>query len=666
MNYPQLRSKLSEESQYREFDFERTDDGTDEYYFEISVSSEYEGKRFYGFEVLGHKKNEIRLERFKNGAAGKDTHYGDQVCVIEKAWIDTKERKLRIGFRFSKNTERAEAIRKDVIDKIRRNVSIRYDIHEIELVKEVEGVPIYRITDWEPIHFAFEPDPFDPTVGVDRNNDTNPVTIPLDLNGNVEEQIEKFNRANNKANIKIIPVTKTRGSKLDEEEKKQFLADVRSLVQEELKNHTTSNGDKEAERAAATEYAESVMEVAIDFQPSLKEDLREKAKAHIKEGKPMREFYNYCQAQMKEPEARNKPNSFVGLEDGQTKNYSLRNIALYQMGKLGEDNVAMELEAHREIQKQDGQRVAEKKEIFIPYEVQTRRHKFDLRRLSSDERDMIVGDPSLGGVLVRDEYTQYSFIELQQMASAFMSLGIERLIGISGNIPMLREQDSFIHYYVGEGDPLTKSDIHFSKEELTPKTGGVAAVYSYKFLMQAPFVVDAYIERKMASVAALAGDYSIMYGPGGIKPLGIAYWTGVGGLEATNFDRSKALAVDALIDDDALTVGELFWVSKKKLRNQLMDVKIDSGSGLYLVNDRKEMLGYNYKRTSGQVKEGDLFFGDPSGILFGIYDDFSFKTSEHVEFLEGNVVCRGFQSHDVFPLAPEKLVYLQGVTAKVA
>src|ERR1035437_6709272 len=95
---------------------------------EFSVSSEYPVLRWFGYEILDHNTTSIRWGRLTDGCAHRDTHYGDQIGVVEKAWLDVAEKKLRVNVRFSKNTARAVEIFNDIVDGIRKNVSIAYDI----------------------------------------------------------------------------------------------------------------------------------------------------------------------------------------------------------------------------------------------------------------------------------------------------------------------------------------------------------------------------------------------------------------------------------------------------------------------------------------------------------------------------------------------------------
>jgi HK97 family phage major capsid protein len=143
---------------------------------ELAFSSEIHGERSWGIEVLDHGANSIRLGRLMSGGPllmDHDTR--DLVGVIEQVQIGA-DRVGRAVVRFGRSA-RASEVFNDVVDGIRRNVSVGYVIHEVQLESERDGVPVYRVTDWEPYEASLVSVPLDPTVGVGRDAAT-PSSIP--------------------------------------------------------------------------------------------------------------------------------------------------------------------------------------------------------------------------------------------------------------------------------------------------------------------------------------------------------------------------------------------------------------------------------------------------------------------------------------------------------
>ncbi|WP_205855299.1 HK97 family phage prohead protease, partial [Pseudomonas viridiflava] len=95
---------------------------------------------------------------------------------VERAWLDD-DRKLRALVRFSKG-QGASEVWEDVVDGIRRNISVGYDPQDAQLERTEGDLKYYRITRWEPCEVSIVSIPADPTVGVGRSLPENIVSEP--------------------------------------------------------------------------------------------------------------------------------------------------------------------------------------------------------------------------------------------------------------------------------------------------------------------------------------------------------------------------------------------------------------------------------------------------------------------------------------------------------
>ncbi len=105
----------------------------------IALSSEEPYERWFGMEILGHKDSEIDMSFIGSGSAPfLDSHDSSrQIGVIEKAWID-QDKKCRAVVRFSKNPA-AEEVFQDILDGIRKNISVGYEVNSMILIKRPRG-----------------------------------------------------------------------------------------------------------------------------------------------------------------------------------------------------------------------------------------------------------------------------------------------------------------------------------------------------------------------------------------------------------------------------------------------------------------------------------------------------------------------------------------------
>jgi len=140
---------------------------------ELAFASEAPYERYWGIEILDHTQTSIRLGRLTAGGPLLMDHDSrDHIGVIESVQIGA-DRVGRAVVRFGKSA-RAEEVFRDVVDGIRRNVSVGYVIHKAQLVETGKdgSADTYRVTDWEPFEVSLVSVPADASVGVGRAAET--------------------------------------------------------------------------------------------------------------------------------------------------------------------------------------------------------------------------------------------------------------------------------------------------------------------------------------------------------------------------------------------------------------------------------------------------------------------------------------------------------------
>ncbi len=136
---------------------------------ELSFSSEEPYERYWGVEILDHSATSVNMERLNNAAPLLFNHHRDVVIgVVEAARIENK-RGIALA-RFG-NSEKAKEVFSDVVDGIMKNVSVGYQINEMELTSKSDGVETYRVTNWQPFEISIVSVPADQSVGVGRSNE---------------------------------------------------------------------------------------------------------------------------------------------------------------------------------------------------------------------------------------------------------------------------------------------------------------------------------------------------------------------------------------------------------------------------------------------------------------------------------------------------------------
>ena len=137
---------------------------------ELAWCSELPYDRWWGREILDCSTTAIRLGRLAaGGPLLMDHDTRDHIGVIESVQIGA-DRVGRAVVRFGKSA-RADEIFRDVVDGIRRSVSVGYQIHKAVLVETGDDLDTYRVSDWEPYEVSLVSVPADPTVGIGRSAD---------------------------------------------------------------------------------------------------------------------------------------------------------------------------------------------------------------------------------------------------------------------------------------------------------------------------------------------------------------------------------------------------------------------------------------------------------------------------------------------------------------
>jgi len=159
---------LPVQTQYRTGSVRMMDDESDRRVM-MSISSTNPVEREFGYEVLEHNASSVDMEFMSSGKAPLllDHDARQQIGVVERAYMDKD--KLRAQVRFSKSAL-AEEVYRDVVDGIRGNVSIGYQIQGMN--KDENGYkdkPLYRVNMFKPLEVSMVSIPADSSVGVGRS-----------------------------------------------------------------------------------------------------------------------------------------------------------------------------------------------------------------------------------------------------------------------------------------------------------------------------------------------------------------------------------------------------------------------------------------------------------------------------------------------------------------
>lgn len=531
----------------------RAENQTDVY--ELTVSSEEPYERWWGVEILDHSSNAVRLSRLNDGAAVLVDHDGDQVGVVEKAWIN-EDKKVKAHIRFSKGA-RGQEVKQDVDDGIRRNVSIGYQIHQLRLQEANEDKEIYRVTDWEPFEISVVSVPADPTVGFGRNAEAFRNKLNELRTDNVKQQTEKVNI-------------------MSDEVKKEATVNVEDVLK------------KERERIAEIS--------ALEKRHNL--DLSE----HVKKNTSIEEIRGIVLDKIGDSKPLNVPNDHVDLDNKDKKHYSPTRAIAYKLGLVSADDASLEREVNDHLEKRFGKKA---KGIFIPQNLL--------------QRDMSVGLASnYGSDLVGTDHMGSEFIDLLRNKMLAMKLGAKTLSGLNGNVSIPKwASAATAGWSATEGAGTSESTPGTSALTLSPKEISANVDYTRQLFLQSDPSIDMLIRDDLAKVLAIGIDLAVFHGSGSNgQPTGIAGTSGVGSTTISSATLVKMLGFESDIETANVESGSLAFVSTPAVKATLKGRDIGTDTGQHIVSMDNKCLGYDFHVTN-QVSTGYIFFGDFSQVIIG-------------------------------------------------
>jgi HK97 family phage major capsid protein/HK97 family phage prohead protease len=591
---------------------------------ELSFSSDAEIKRWGMIEVLDHTPDAVDLSRLNNGGPLLFNHDLDEVIgVIERAWLDGTG-KGRALVRFSKR-EDAEEVWQDVQDGILRNVSVGYRINEVKL-KETrqDGTDVYVVTKWEPYEISIVSAPADPSVGVGRKIEPNKPEKSFPMKD------------------KLIAACAARGITLKgDETEDQLLSLLGTKPEPEVRTVQvgTDNSDAvKAERKRMADIAEA----------GKKLKLTELAERFINEGRSVDDFRAAALEEVTKRGASFKEsNSPIGLTDKETRSFSFLNLIRTladPQNKGFREAAAFELEvceaarSHRK----------NARGTVIPVDV--------LRAAISNEarRDIVsiktdTGYTGTGGNTVQTTLLASSYFELLRNKTSIMRLGTI-LGGLVGDLDIPKQLTNAANAgWIGEDESAPQRDMTFGLIGLSPHTVAAHGAITRKMLMQSSLDVEALLRRDLAAAMGQAIDVAGYYGDGTSNaPTGIKNTSGINtvGFAGANPTWAELVDMETEVEADNIDPASSRYVHNARMKGYFKKTKrfTDDATSM-IIWEGNGVNGYSSEVTN-QIANGDVFFGDFSELLIGMWGGLDIIVDPYTQSTKGRIIISNFQDVD--------------------
>jgi len=591
----------AEENLQRAFHFDKSKIDEDNRTIMIGVSSEEPVERRFGMEVLGHNEDEIDMAFMSQGRSPLllDHDHTKQIGVVEEFGIDKENKRTVAKVRFSKN-QMADEVYRDVLDGIRQNISVGYQVNSMEKEEEErDGVPIYRVNSWSPLEVSAVSIPADQSrlVGFARSKEKK-AQIEINPNSNKERKME------NK-----VEETKTPEVNL-EEMKRDFAKEAKAIIdlgvqhnKRDLANEAIANG------ATLAQFRGTLLETIANDKPL---DLP----------------------------------SNVDLNEKEQRSYSLlKAVSEAAQGKLS----GLEKEVSDEIASRTGK---EARGFYMPTNINFRANQVVG---TNNVGGFLKPTDHLG-----DEFIEALKARLVVgQAGARILQGLKGDVAI----PKMSAETSNVSF-VAEDSAPSEGNATFAQVTMSPKTLACQLDISRKLQLQSDPSIEAVLRQDVINSFARKIDEVALEGGGSNEPSGIiasstgnvvAIGTNGGAISyAKCVDMVEAVEVDNAILNDA----SVKWVGNPKVTANLRTVsKQASGvEGNFILGEDNRILGYDYLSSTlvpSDLTKGTgtalsaLIFGDFSQLMLGFYSGVDVIVDPYTGSNAGTLRLAFFQDFDV-------------------
>ena len=593
---------------------------------QLAFASESRVERWFGVEILSLAGGAMRAERLRNGGALLLDHDTcEQIGVVEAVDIGP-DRVARATVRFGKSAD-AEEIFQDVVDGIRRHVSVGYLVHRWDVQEGTGDAPsTYTATDWEPLEISIVSVPADPSVGIGR--------------GLTAEQSEHLCRAFGVE----PPAPAGSGPAAPPQPARTVTPQPKDPIMDQTPEQLAA-ATRAAASAATVKDVQSIMDLGTKYANLAGE---RHASEYLRSGKTdPAEFQAFLLSRIGTAGG-DTTKGEIGMEQREVKRYSflraMRALA-NPTSRSHQEEAAFELEASAAARKVHGRN---NNGITVPMDVL-------VAGLDGMRRDLTVGTASAGGNMVATTLQAGSFIDLLRNRMVIQRLGATVLNGLVGDVAIPRQTGGATAYWVAESGAPTESAQTIDQVTMAPKTLGAYTDISRKLMIQASVDAEMFVRNDLTRVIGLAVDYAALYGSGSSnQPTGVKNQSGINtkDFSANAPTFAEVVALESEVAADNADIGTLAYLVNAAGRGGLKTTEKASSTGMFIWEPGNTVNGYRCE-VSNQVASNDYWFANWSDLLLGFWSGLDLVVDPYTGSTSGTVRIVALQDIDVAVRHPE-------------
>lgn len=614
--------------QVRSAVFERSDD-QDSSVIRFPVASDTPIQRWYGKEILSHKKGAMVLGERQKTLPLLFNHNRDKLIgVVEK--LDQDEHRTYATVRFS-TSEEGQKAKAMVDERVLVNCSFQYEIRDYDEIRGENREDDQIIaTSWEIFEVSLVTIPADSNVGVYRDFETNLKEKKMAIRDQENsENTVKDTEQQVKENVREAAIAEARRAQTE-------LENVRQSERQRIENiyslcRQFNIDDSERENMIrSNESIENIRSHVLDL-------LGRRSASPV-------------------GAASRGVSDDMGLTAAERNNFSL--VRALNAALTGDwSKAGFEREVSQTLAKRSGR---ETTGFFMPSDITMQR---------DTTPGYMVGQATQGGNLVATELRTGSFIDLLRAKAMVTRMGATVISGLVGNVEIPRQTGASTTYWLAENGAPTESNATFDKVSLKPKTIGALSSISRNLLLQSSMNVEAFVRNELAVSLALGIDLAALCGTGtNNQPTGIANVSGIctveGGTNGGSLTFDKLIDMETQVATANADVTNMYYLCNAATIGFLKKIKNTTGDYIWKPITEAvrngfpgEVNGYAVGR-SNQVRSGlekgtaknchEIYFGNWADLLIGEWGFLEIDVNRYGDqWKSGGVEVRALQSIDI-------------------
>ena len=483
-------------------------DANDDRTVEVIFSSEEEVDMWWGKEKLMHGEGNVDLSYLNAQKSpfliNHSTWNADNVIgVIESARVEDGKGYATIRFG---QADRANEYYRDVLDGIRRCISVGYEVREWTIEDADTDDPLWIATDWVPREISLVTFPADDTAEVLRGKRND---FMFELQKEDDDMLMRSKEGNPEEKPKIEE------TKTEEAPKEETKTEERA--QTETRTETRS---EEGYGAEANQIFQLAKDVELDD---------ERAYRAVQNKQSFVDFQGEVLKEMKASRAEigpngelevdiNKENRFEGtnVEPKDKDKFRVTELIIGKMEDFKGTRGGFEKEICDEEEKRRTKAGMEVRGLAIPGSIVGTAAEWRARQAQiadMKQRAVIAGTDASGGYLVDSELRPEAFIDVLYGEFA-VSRASTMLMDVKGDISIPKQDGRVTAMWKGEVAAADESNPTFESLTLSPKELRVLSRFSRTFAIQSSLDAENLARRNIMRGLGEALDTALIYGSG--------------------------------------------------------------------------------------------------------------------------------------------------------